>query len=304
MIIDANALIHRAYHAVPPTIKDSEGRVSNAVYGFINMIIGLLTEEKPVFIASAFDHKGPTFRDELYSEYKSTRVKTDDFLIQQFPRIRELLEAFGLGIYEEEGLEADDFLGLVSVEVLRMRPNTEILVVTGDKDAFQLVNDCVTVGTPVSGAVFLKKYSATDVKEKMGVWPDQIPDYKALAGDSSDHILGVPGVGAKTAVSLLSKFPTLDEIYKNLDKVESPRIRELLRTHEADARLCLVLATIAKDMPVKVNLHDLKVSSLNPKQAITLMRKWGFKTPVARMEKLFQIKAPTPTPSEGQASLF
>ena len=151
VLIDGNALVHRCYHAVPKTLKAPDGTLTNAVYGFVSILLGILEIEKPEYLATAWDMKGPTFRDVIYTEYKGTRAKTDDELIRQFPLVRQVLDALGIPVFEKEGLEADDYLGIVSEILEREHPEISTLIVTGDKDAFQLVRGNTIVVSPVSG---------------------------------------------------------------------------------------------------------------------------------------------------------
>lgn len=286
ILIDGNSLVHRCYHAVPPTLRAPDGTQTNAVYGFTSILLGILELEKPDYLAVAFDMKGPTFRDELYTSYKATRAKTDDALIVQFPMVREVLEAFSVPIYEKPGLEADDFLGIVSEQVEQKHPDVATVIVTGDKDAFQLVRGQTTVVTPISGYTKVVRYDRNQVKEKMGVWPEQIPDYKGLCGDHSDNISGVPGIGEKTAGKLLEQFGSVEGIYERLGEVEPERIRELLRTHEETARLCKHIATIVREDGVVLDLPACAVHDFDLSKVRALFERFAFRSLWARTEKL------------------
>ncbi len=303
ILIDGNSLVHRCYHAVPPTLKAPDGTQTNAVYGFTSILLGILELEQPDYLAVAFDMHGPTFRDELYTSYKATRIKTDDALIVQFPLVRQVLEAFAVPIFEKPGLEADDFLGIVSELVEQSHPDVETVIVTGDKDAFQLVRGNTTVVTPVSGYTKVVRYSRQQVKEKMGVWPEQIPDYKGLCGDHSDNISGVPGIGEKTAVKLLDQFASVENLYDRLAEVEPERIRELLRTHEETARLCKRIATILREDGTQLDLGACAVHDFDLSKVRSLFERFAFRSLWTRTEKL-NIRWDEKREEDKQGSLF
>lgn len=244
VVIDGNAIIHRCYHALPKTLRAPSGQLTNAVYGFTSILLGILELEKPDYIGVAWDMKGPTFRHKEMADYKGTRAKTDDDLISQFPLTKEVLASMDIQQFGKEGLEADDYLGMIASDVTKHHDDVEVVIVTGDLDALQLVSAKVRVVTPISGYAKTKVYDRIAVKDKTGVWPEQIPDYKGLSGDNSDNLSGVPGIGKKTAVKLLERFGTIDEIYKKIEEVEPERIRALLKAHEEQARLCKKMATI------------------------------------------------------------
>lgn len=286
VIIDGNALVHRCYHAVPKTLTTPEGKPSNAVYGFTSILLGILEVEKPEYLATAWDMHGPTFRDGIYTEYKAKRLKTDDDLIAQFPLVRSVLESLSIPIFEREGLEADDFLGIVATDLVKKQPDVQILIVTGDKDALQLVEDRITVVSPVSGYTKVKRYDRAAVKDKMGVWPEQVPDFKGLAGDSSDNLPGVVGIGDKTAAALLEQFGTLEGIYEHLEEVSSEKVREKLRAQEASARMCKQVATIIREDGVQVDLEAAEVHRFNMETVRRTFQGLGFRSNLARIERL------------------
>ncbi len=286
VLIDGNALVHRCYHAVPKTLTAADGTPTNAVYGFTSILLGILEVEKPDYLATAWDMHGPTFRDEIYTEYKATRMKTDDDLIIQFPRVREVLEALSIPCFEKEGLEADDYLGIVSELLEKAHPEIETLIVTGDKDAFQLVRGHTIVVSPVSGYTKVVRYDRQAVKDKMGVWPEQVPDFKGLCGDHSDNIPGVAGIGEKTAVKLLEQFGTVEGIYEHLEAVQPPRIRELLRVERDKAGLYKKVATILREDGLKLDLAACRVHDFDMNKVRTVFSTFSFKTLLARLDKL------------------
>lgn len=286
MIIDGNALIHRSYHAVPKTLRAPDGRLTNAAFGFTGILLGILEQEKPDYLAVAWDMKGPTFRDELFTDYKATRAKTDDELIAQFPMVRRVLEAFSVPCFEKEGLEADDYLGIVSTELVKKHPGMQVVIVTGDKDALQLVGERVTVVSPISGYTKVKRYDRMAVKEKMGVWPEQVPDFKGLSGDPSDNIPGVPGIGEKGAVRLLEAFGSIEGIYKNIDKVKSDHLRALLQKGESAAHLCKKLATIVREDGISVDLKSSRIHNFDIEKVRAVFTEFAFRSALGRVERL------------------
>lgn len=286
VLIDGNALVHRCYHAVPKTLTAPDGSPTNAVYGFTSILLGILEVEHPEYLAVAFDMKGPTFRDAMYTEYKATRSKTDDDLIVQFPRVREVLEALSVPIFEKEGLEADDYLGIVSEEIEKHCPDVATLIVTGDKDAFQLVRGNTIVVTPVSGYTKVVRYDRQAVKDKMGVWPEQVPDFKGLCGDHSDNIPGVMGIGEKTAIRLLEEWGTVENLYAHLEEVQPERIRELLRVEKDKASLYKKVATILLEDGLDFDLDACQVHSFDMDRARCVFSGFSFKTLLGRLERL------------------
>lgn len=303
VIIDGNAIVHRSYHAVPKTLTSPTGELTNATYGFVSILFGILEYENPDYLAVAFDMKGPTFRHADFAAYKGTRKKTDDALIAQFPRVREVLEKIGVPIFSKEGLEADDFLGIVSEELVK-EPDVRLIIVTGDQDALQLVDDKVEVVAPISGYTKVKRYDRDAVMEKLGVWPEQIPDYKGLRGDSSDNIPGVHGIGEKTAATLLAKFGSVEKIYENIDSVEPERIRELLIKNKDVALLSKKVATILRrDGDFRIDLNKCGVGSFHIENARPLFQELAFNSLMRRAESMGKKWAGR-TVAEKQATLF
>jgi len=207
MLIDGNALVHRGYHAVP-ALTNKDGEHTNAVYGFAMILLRAIKDLKPTHIACSFDLAGPTFRDEMYADYKGTRVKGDDELYMQFPRIKELVRALNIPIFEIEGFEADDVLGTLATHICEKHPDgdCEVMIATGDLDSLQLVNECVKIYTLRKGINDTAVYDIAAVKDRYGLAPKQMIDYKALRGDPSDNIKGVKGIGEKTAGELIQNF--------------------------------------------------------------------------------------------------
>lgn len=257
VLLDAHAIIHRAYHALPDFTSPS-GAPTGALYGLSSMLLRIIEDLKPDFVAACYDLPKPTVRHEAYAAYKATRTKTDDALSEQLGTSRQVFAAFGIPIYEREGFEADDILGTI-VYMLKDDPSIEIVIASGDMDTLQLVEkDRVKVFTLKKGLNDTIIYDEKAVEERYGFPPAHVADYKGLRGDPSDNIIGVPGIGEKTATQLIQAFGTVEDIYKKLKKGDEallevgikPRIIGLLREHEEDALFSKMLATIRTDAPV------------------------------------------------------
>lgn len=284
VLIDAHALIHRAYHAFPKTLTTSKGEIVNAVYGFTRTILSLLKELEPEYVAVAFDRKGPTVRHEKYKDYKSSRPKVDDELISQFGRAREMVKALGMPIFDKQGYEADDLIGSV---VDCVDEKTEVVIVTGDKDTLQLVKDNVKVFMPARGRrVPARMWDEKMVKSKIGVTPNKVDDFKALAGDSSDDIPGVRGIGKKTACKLINQWGEIENIYQHLDEVEQrlgKRVRHLLEEGEESARMSKDLAQIITNLDCGFVLKRTKINDYNKKRAIDKLEELEFKSLISAL---------------------
>ncbi len=273
LLIDGNNLVHRAFHALPPLSVRRTGELVNAVYGFTSMLLKALADQKPTHYAIAFDKKGPTFRHDMFVEYKANRPPMPDELAGQLGRTRELVKDFNVPIYEMDGFEADDMLGTLSREAAEQ--GIETVILTGDADAMQLVGPHVKVLYPktMSEPVLMDRES---VIEKYGVPPELIADYKALKGDPSDNIPGVKGIGEKSAVKLIREFGGIDEIYKRIDEVTPPRTQELLRQDEASARQSKTLATIDVKVPVTLDMEASRTGNFNREKIVSLFRELEF----------------------------
>ncbi len=250
VLIDGNAILHRAYHAIP-RLTAPDGSVVNAVYGFAAMLFKIFQNLQPTHMAVAFDRAAPTFRKELFKGYQSKRPKMDDDLVSQIDRVHKLVEAFGIPIFEKDGFEADDVIGTLANHAKGI---DQVIIVTGDRDILQLVVDeKILVYMPTKGLSEGKIYSEKDVVERMGVTPKQIPDFKGLAGDASDNYPGVEGIGPKTAVGLLTEYKTFQGVYKNLAKVKET-VALKLKAGEENGKLSYELATIRTDVPIDKGL--------------------------------------------------
>jgi DNA polymerase-1 len=290
VLLDAHAIIHRAYHALPDFTTPT-GEPSGALYGLSTMLLRIVQDLKPDYIAGCYDLPKPTIRHEAYAEYKGTRSKIDDALTAQLTTSRKVFEAFSIPIYEREGFEADDLLGTIPY-LLKDDPTIEIIIASGDMDTLQLVEkDRVKVYTLKKGLNDIAMYDEKAVLERFGFGPKLIPDFKGLRGDPSDNIIGVPGIGEKTATELLVNFGSLEKIYKLLKKDEAafiekgikPRMIGLLKEHEEDAIFSKMLATIRLDAPIAFKLPDAKWDdgSTLPK-ILALFDELGFRSIRAR----------------------
>ncbi len=286
VIIDGNALIHRAFHALPP-LTTAKGEVVNAVYGFTSILLKVLKELKPDYIAAAFDLAAPTFRHVEYEDYKATRVKAPQELYDQIPRVKEVVRAFNIPTFEQEGFEADDLIGTV-VQKFHDKP-IDVIIVTGDMDTLQLVGENTKVYTLKKGVGETTIFGPAEVRQRYGLEPSQIIDYKALRGDPSDNIPGVPGIGEKTATELLQTFHSVAELYKAIDakskKLGSikPRILDLLKEHHKKAELSYKLATIVTDVPVDFVLNDCMAKSYDRQRVVDLFQELEFKSLLAKL---------------------
>ena len=285
MLFDGNALIHRAFHALPPLTVSKTGEMVGAVYGFTLMLLKAINELKPTHCAIAFDMKAPTFRHQLFKDYKAHRPPAPDELISQLGRVRELVKTLNIPIFELEGYEADDVLGTLSREASKQ--DIESVIVTGDADTMQLVAPNIKVLYPKPRGSFSDTilYDASAVKEKYEVAPQHIADLKGLAGDPSDNIPGIRGVGKKTAAKLIGQFGTVEEIYAHLDEVSPPKLQALLRQHEEIARQSKELATIITEVPVTLHLDNCRLSHYDRQRVAELFRELEFFSLLAKLPK-------------------
>ncbi len=300
VIIDSNALIHRAFHALPP-LATKDGQIVNAVYGFALILLKIIKDLKPDYIAAAFDLPGGTFRHEEYAEYKATRTKQPDELYAQMPIVKELLGAFNVPIFEQKGYEADDIIGTIAHLKGVNRPGMESIIATGDQDILQLIDANTKVLSPHKGFSETIIYDEQGVKDKFdGLTPAQLIDYKGLRGDTSDNIPGVKGIGPKGATDLIKEFGTLEEIYEHLDSPKiKDRTRELLKQYKDDAFMSKRLATIVREVPIDFDLEKCAFTGFDKDKLIDLFQRLNFKKLLAQLGTIDQ-KAK----SSGQAGLF
>lgn len=296
VLIDSHAILHRAYHALPD-FTSSRGEPTGALYGLCLMILAMAKDLKPDYVVAAFDLPKPTYRHEAYQNYKAGRSKTDDALAAQIRRARDVFKALNIPILEAEGFEADDVLGTVA-EKTRATPEVRVTIVSGDMDTLQLVEDGrVTVYTLKKGVKDTVTYDEAAVVARYGFGPALVPDHKGLAGDQSDNIVGVPGIGEKTAKQLIAAFGGVEDIYRELAKLGAdefrakakvtPRIAALLVEHEEEARFSRMLATIRRDAPVEVDLaHARRWGNIDVGAARELFTQLEFRSLVPRLLEL------------------
>ncbi len=276
VLIDSNALIHRAFHALPPLTK-KDGTPTGAVYGYALTLLNVLEQIKPDYIAATFDLKGPTFRHDKYEHYKATRKKAPDELYAQIPLVKDLLRSYGIEIFEKEGFEADDVIGTLAKKGnLGVPEGLRKVIVTGDMDALQLVDDDVSVFTLRKGIKDTVIYDETAVKARYELSPAQIVDYKAIRGDVSDNIPGVKGIGDKGATNLLKEFGNLEGVYKNLEKVSAKAMRKKLEEGRELAFLSHELATIRVDVEFDFDLEKCSVGTLRTDRLAKFFREMEF----------------------------
>ena len=276
ILIDGHGLAYRMFFAIQAAMSTRAGEPTNATYGFTRTLLSLINgNEAPDYIAVSFD-VGETFRDAIFDDYKATREKMPDALEVQIQRIHDVLEAFNIPILEVEGYEADDVLGTVAR--LAAAQGVETLIVTGDRDLLQLVDEHTLVQLPGGRTGEITVYDEAMVREKMGIDPVQIVDYKALVGDTSDNIPGVPGIGDKTAVNLLNQYGTLEAIYENLDTIKSTRARNALAEYREQAFLSQKLARIVTDVPLDFNLDLCRPDDYDRDEVVAMFRTLEFRS--------------------------
>lgn len=272
VLIDGNAIIHRSYHALPPMATKS-GESVHAVYGFAMTLFSVIEKFKPDYIAASFDLPGGTFRDDLYAEYKATRVAAPDDLYAQIPKVKELVQAMNIPIYELPGYEADDCVGTLSKQ--GEEASVDVVIVTGDTDTLQLVTEHVKVYTLRKGLKDMVLYGIPEVTAKYGFPPERLVDYKGLRGDSSDNIPGVKGIGEKGATDLIQEFGSLEDIYAALDRVK-PKVREKLVVDRDMAFLSKKLGTIDRESPVTLVLDECTTHDFNRETIENFLRSLDF----------------------------
>ena len=275
--------MHRAYHALPP-FKSSDGTPTNVVYGYLSMLNKVIVDFKPDYLISCFDTPEKTFRNELFKEYQSQRPKIDDDFIVQIPLVKQAVDVAGVVRMEKPGYEADDLIGTITriFETNKFR----VIILTGDKDIFQLITDNVFVASPQLGLANIKIFDKSEVEKKLDITPNQIIEYKALVGDPSDNYPGASGIGPKTACKLIHQFGTVENIYKNIDKVESEKVKEILKKERESVLLSEKLATIMTDIEIDLDIEKLKFKGFD-KKLIDFLTQYQMSTLTKR---IFNIK--------------
>lgn len=292
VLIDGNAILHRAYHALPP-MTNPQGQPTQAVYGFISMLLSTITQLRPTHLIVAFDRAKPTFRKKLYKEYQSHRPKVEDEFISQSVLVQKVLNAMQVPIFGVDGYEADDVIGTLAkqaTEILNFKSKIpkidESIIVTGDRDLLQLVNNKVKLFMPIKGISEAKLFGEKEAEERMGVPPHQIADLKGLMGDASDNYPGVAGIGPKTAIMLLKEFGSVANVYKNLIKIKNPAVIEKLTKDKDNAFLSQKLATVITSVPLEFDVEKAKLPDLVNQEVLDVFGELGFKTLLKRLLKL------------------
>lgn len=292
ILIDGNAILHRAFHALPP-LTNKDGIIVNAVYGFFSMFLKILEDQKPDFIVVCFDRKAPTFRKELYVGYQAHRPKMSEDLGPQIKLTQEILESSRIETFGVDGYEADDLIGTISVQAVsgKLDGKIKVFIVSGDRDLLQLVNHHVKMIAPVTGLTSMIIFDENTVLQKYGIKPSQMVDYKALVGDSSDNYPGVAGVGPKAASSLLEEYKTLGSIYENLERIKAKNSNLALKLAEGAeaAGLAQKLAGVVLDVPITLNIEKAGIKHFDKEGLIKEFEKFGFKSLLKRFSPATQI---------------
>lgn len=301
VLLDSHAIIHRAYHALPD-FSSSKGEPTGALYGLSTMLMGIIEKFHPDYVVACYDLPQPTYRHVAYEAYKGTRSKTDDALVSQLKSSRKIFEAFSVPMYDLVGFEADDMLGTIVEKVLATNKKGEtdikIIIASGDMDTMQLIEgDNVVVYTLKKGIKDVVVYDELAVMERFGFSPKSLPDYKGLRGDPSDNIIGIKGIGEKTATTLITKYKTIEGIYESLKKDEkkfqkeaglTDRMFELIKNGEEEARFSKMLATIRRDAPIEFSIPDKKwIDDVKIENIENLFREFEFRSLVTRVKEVF-----------------
>ncbi len=341
-MIDGNAILHRAFHALPP-LTSKNGDIVNAVYGFFSMFLKIMEDQKPDFIIVCFDKKAPTFRKELFVGYQAKRPKMSDDLVPQVKFVHEVLEKAKVEIFEVNGYEADDLIGTIAAQAVggrglkvdgsnlkienrksidpltstvknqsstinHLSSSVEVFIVSGDRDLLQLVNHRVKMIAPVTGLTNMIIFDEASVEQKYGIKPTQMVDYKALVGDASDNYPGVAGIGPKTAATLINEYGSLEKIYKNLEKIKSknPNLALKLAEGAESAGLAQKLAGIVLDAPITLDIKKAGIEKFDQEGLKKEFERFGFKSLLARLsgEVAKKAKSAEPEKKPDQLSLI
>lgn len=309
VIIDGNAVVHRAYHALP-RLTAKNGEIVNAVYGFLLVLFRTIKELTPDYMAIAFDVSGATFRDKIYRDYKAKRPPAPQELYDQIPLIKKILSSFNIEVFEKEGFEADDVIGTISVlaKKIQIYPAIEAIIVTGDSDSFQLINKQTKVCFLKKGVKEMAIYDINAIKEKYQISPGQLPDFKGLAGDATDNIPGVGGIGIKTAIKLIKEFESLENLFCNIErKTERSqtialKIKSILERSKEQAFFSRMLSQIKTDAPIDFNLLSCKMENFNREEGKKALESFNFKTLIKRLDDLMPEKKHSSNGAEKKSS--
>ena len=303
LLIDAHSIIHRSFHALPP-FTTPDGKPSGALYGLASVLLKLFREAKPDYAAALFDRPEPTFRDEKYAAYKAQRPPAADELVSQLIAARELFPAFGIATFEKAGFEADDLIATFA-ENFKSEPDLQIIILTGDRDTLQIVeSDHIVVQTFNKGVSDTTVYDEKAVIAKYGLNPNQIRDYKTLAGDASDNIKGVPGIGPKTATEVLQKYGTIENIYAHL--ADDPKLEKKFGPFKKDADLSRELVTLEKHVPIMMPKLEALATQEGEPPVEDYFMKMGFASLMKRLSgsKNATMAEKKPDVKQKQVGLF
>lgn len=308
VIVDGHAVIHRAYHSIPPLSLN--GQPVNALYGFYSMLLTAINTLNPKYLVVCLDSPGPNFRNEEFLGYRAKRKPADRDLISQLPLLKSTLETAKICTFSMGGFEADDLIATITTKALKkINKNKkklvdEVVIITGDKDLMQLVNQKVSLFVPIRGLSETKIFKPNDVQEKLGVVPTQVIDLKALMGDMSDNYPGVAGIGPKVAIDLLTEYQNLDNIYKNLENIK-PATRLKLEVSRDNAYLSQKLATLIHNIPINFQLSQARWNNNSFLNLISLFKTYNFKSLITRAQKQNPVKInKKDEPKSQQTSLF
>jgi len=303
MLIDGSAIVHRAYHAMPP-LNRSDGTPTGAVQGFFSMTLKMIQQLQPFHIAIAFDRPAPNFRKELFKGYQAQRPAVDSDLSPQFGIIQDILKKARIATYAVDGLEADDIIGTIAEKA--KETGHLVYIITGDRDMLQLVNGKTKVLAPIKGISEMTLFDAEKVREKYGINPSEFIELKALMGDSSDNYPGVTGVGPKTASTLINEYKTIDNIYKNIEtiKAKNPKLAQKLIDGESNARLAHQLATILTEAPFEYDFEDCSMKKMNIADFRKALESYEFKTLPKRLDEVFGNDGKIANDKMGQMKLL
>jgi len=287
IIVDSNALLHRAFHALPPLMNKS-GQETGAVYGYLLTLFKAINDLKANYVVACFDTKTPTFRHEMFKDYKAQRPVTPSGIISQIPVTKEVLDAFEIPVFAKEGVEADDLIATIC-ELTKKEQDLEVYIVSGDLDNLQLVNENTKVYTMGKGIRDTVIYDINKVKERFDIKPEQMVDFKALIGDVSDNIPGVAGIGKKTAAEIIQKYDNIKNLYEELSTdtaVLKPKVKEMLKQNKESALMSRELSQMKKDVDIDFKLEDCKFGNFDKNKVEEIFKKLEFNSLINRLSSL------------------
>src|ERR1700744_4483177 len=301
-LIDGNSLAYRAFFALPESIATSTGVPTNAIFGFASMLVKILTDYGPKATVVVWD-RGHSGRKEVYTEYKAGRSSRPDLLKEQWPHFEPLVDAFGYRNIGVDGYEADDVIASIAEQAKQQEPPIEVMIVTGDRDAYQLVDERVRIMTTSRGITDTRVYDREGVIDRYGIPPELVPDFIGLKGDTSDNIPGVPGIGDKTAADLLQKFGSLEKVLESVDEISGAKRKQNLTEHADDARISKPLATAKRDIPLDgLDVAEFVSAPPDRSRLRDVFREFELRDPLRRLEEaLGSAEAAAPAPAAEQA---